>query len=91
MLDECEQNDASCYGAPRVNHADRCCATCKDVKKAYQNMGWHLHVTNIIICAGKIISLHLVITPVSYINDVRCDIQYFLVLNYLRTTHVFDR
>ena len=56
MLDQCEYNDASCYGAPKIYPTDKCCHTCKDVNKAYQNMGWNLAVDKIIQCSGKFIS-----------------------------------
>ena len=61
MLDQCEQNDASCYGALRENPTDMCCPTCKDVKTAYANIGWNLAADNIIQCSGRFISRYLVI------------------------------
>ena len=60
MLDQCELNNASCYGALTVYPMDRCCPTCRDVKMSYQNMEWNLAPTNVIQCSGKFISLQSV-------------------------------
>ena len=60
MLDQCEINNASCYGVLTKYHTDGCCPTCQDVKTAYQNMEWYLAPHNVIQCSGKFISFQLV-------------------------------
>ena len=57
IVDQCEQDNASCYGVPTANSMDGCCHTCKDVKMEYQNMYWDLVPQNIIQCSGKFMSL----------------------------------
>lgn len=71
-LDECEQNEASCYGAPTENATDKCCLTCTEVKTAYKNMEWKIAVHKISQCLGKFISRELVMVNDKYIGNNLC-------------------